>query len=88
MNKKNKFEKYVNGLVRCRICGRFAIIEEIKIHECRSLKSYKIKDNVFRAFDGHFWYPLKWDQVCPTKFDRENFRRRLYRTLKQVLSTC
>ena len=58
----------------------FAIAEEKDLHECRVLKEYKVEGNVFRAFDGYSWYPLKWDQVRPTVFDREKYRRRLDRT--------
>lgn len=79
-NKSNKFEPYTNGFFRCRVCGRFAIEEEVKLHECRGLESYKVEGEIIKGFDGHLWYPLKWDQVRPTSFDREKYRHRLDRT--------
>jgi hypothetical protein len=87
MNKLKKLEKYDGSILRCRVCGRFTIEEEQDLHECRSLKSYKVMGNICLAYDGEKWYPLKWDQVRPTTFDRENFRRRLDRTWYRVLST-
>ena len=67
---------------RCRVCGRYAIQEELDFHECRSLKDYKIEGKYLLGFDGHDWYRLKLEQAYPTFFDSENFRRRLDRTLK------
>ena len=83
MNKINKFEKLDNNILRCRVCGRFAMMEELDIHECRALQDKKIIGDILCVFDGYVWYPLKLDQVHPTSFDRENFRRRLDRTSKQ-----
>ena len=54
--------------------------EEQDLHECRVLKDYKIVGNILQVFDGKVWYPLKLEEVYPTEFDRENFRRRLDRT--------
>jgi hypothetical protein len=54
--------------------------EEAGMHECRQLKNYKVDGETLRVFDGEKWYSLKLDQVRPTSFDRENFRRRLDRT--------
>ncbi|MBI5146610.1 MAG: hypothetical protein HZA84_05250 [Thaumarchaeota archaeon] len=71
-----------NDIFRCLNCGRFAIAEEKDLHECRGLKQHKVEGDIFRAFDGYSWYPLKWDQVRPTEFDREKYRRRLDRTNK------
>jgi len=65
---------------RCRVCGRYAIQEELDLHECRSLKDYRIKEKILEAFDGHNWYPLILEKVYPTVFDEENFRHRLDRT--------
>jgi len=70
---------------RCRVCGRYAIQEELDLHECRSLKDYRIKGNILEAFDGHYWYPLKLEFAYPTFFDTENYRRRLDRTRKDHL---
>jgi len=69
-----------NDVFRCLVCGRFAIVEEKDSHECRALQEYKVEDDIIRGFDGHSWYPLKWDHVRPTEFDREKYRRRLDRT--------
>ncbi len=71
------------NIFRCYVCGRHAISEELDAHECRALKDYKITGDTLQVFDGKIWYPLKLDQAYPTFFDRENFRRRLDRTLKQ-----
>ncbi len=71
------------NIFRCKVCGRRAIAEELDLHECRSVKDYKIVGNTLRVFDGLVWYPLKLEQAYPTSFDKENFRRRLDRTLKQ-----
>jgi hypothetical protein len=68
-----------NNVFRCLNCGFFVISEEKEDHACRSLKQYKIEGEIFKAFDGQSWYPLKWDQVRPTSFDREKYRRRLDR---------
>ena len=77
----NKFgNKLDKNILRCCICGRFAIREELDLHECRALKSYKIEDRTLQVYDGHSWYPLKLEKAYPTEFDRENFRRRLDRT--------
>ena len=80
MDKTTKFQKIDSNILRCRFCGRFAIIEEVDLHECRGIKAKKREGMILQIFDGHLWYPLKWDQVRPTSFDRENFRRRLDRT--------
>lgn len=70
-----------NGnIFRCRVCGRRAIAEELDLHECRSMKDYKIKGNILWGFDGHDWYPLKLEEVYPTVFDEEKFKYRLDRT--------
>ena len=77
----DKFVKNLHkNVLRCFVCGRFAIREELDLHECRALKSYKIEGKTLQVFDGYFWYPLKLEQAYPTEFDRENFRRELYRT--------
>lgn len=68
------------NILRCRVCGRFAIREELELHECRALKDYKIEGDKLLAFDGHEWYPLKLEKAYPTFFDNEKFRRRLDRT--------
>jgi hypothetical protein len=82
----NKFDnKPDKNILRCRVCGRFAIREELCLHECRALKSYKIEGRTLQVFDGYFWYPLKLEQAYPTEFDRENFRRELYRTINKNL---
>ena len=80
INKANKFENIDNNILRCRLCGRFAIAEELDLHQCRGLKGKRIEGNTLHVFDGYEWYPLKLDQTRPTSFDRENFRRRLDRT--------
>jgi len=84
MKNSNKLDK---NILRCRICGRFAIREELDLHECRALKDYKIEGKTLLAFDGHSWYPLKLEQAYPTFFDRESFRRRLDRIWFAVLSS-
>ena len=53
-----------NNIFRCRVCGRFAIYEELDLHECRSLKKYDIDDEILRVFDGIFWYPLKRQSIA------------------------
>lgn len=68
-----------NDIFRCQVCGRFAIAEEKDLHECRTLQEYKVECDIVKGFDGHSWYPLKWDQVRPTSFDREKYRHRLDR---------
>lgn len=70
----------MNNIFRCRVCGRRGISEEVKLHECRPLKNYKIEGRNLMVFDGHDWYPLKLEEAYPTFFDTENFRRRLDRT--------
>jgi len=69
------------NIFRCRICGRHAISEEMDLHECRPLKNYMVLGNTLQVCDGKLWYPLKLDQICPTNFDKEEFRRSLDRTL-------
>lgn len=71
------------NIFRCRVCGRHVIAEELDLHECRSLKDWKIEGQNLLGFDGKLWYPLMLDDAYPTFFDSENFRRRLDRTLKQ-----
>jgi hypothetical protein len=83
MDKANKFENLDGNILRCRFCGRFAMIEELDLHECRGLKAKKIEGKILYVFDGYTWYPIKLDQARPTSFDSENFRRRLDRTSKQ-----
>ena len=80
MNKSSKFESSNDNIFRCRLCGSFAIFEELDQHECRGIKAKEIEGKICKVFDGEFWYPLKLDQLRPTSFDREKFRHRLDRT--------
>lgn len=84
---KNSNKKLDKNVLRCRVCGRFAIHEELDLHECRPLKDYKIEGNTLQVFDGYSWYPLKLEKAYPTTFDRENFRRRLDRTCLNTLDS-
>lgn len=69
-----------NNVFRCLNCGYFVIAEEKNEHVCRTMKEYKVEGKIFKAFDGYLWYPLKLEEVDPTEFDREKYRRRLDRT--------
>ena len=79
--KKNSLK----NIFRCRVCGRYAISEELDKHECRGLVNYKIKDDLVLVFDGHIWYPLNPKKFDPTLFDTNKNRRELYRTYIYVL---
>lgn len=68
------------NVFRCRVCGRFAISEELDSHECRGLKDYFMKNGVVWVFDGYLWYPLDPVKFDPTKIYRNKIRHRLYRT--------
>lgn len=70
----------LNNVFRCRVCGRYAISEELNTHECRGFKGYKIKDDLVLVFDGVKWYPLDSKRFDPTLFDTNKNRRELYRT--------
>ena len=52
-----------NNIFRCRVCGRYAIFEELDLHECRPLKEYEIKEETLSVFDGELWYPLKLSAI-------------------------
>lgn len=57
-----------NNIFRCRVCGRFAISEELDSHECRSLKDYIDEGDIIAVFDGYSWYPLNVRSIRTRRF--------------------
>ena len=63
------------NIFRCRICGRYAIFEELDLHECRSLKDYEFEEDIIRVFDGKEWYPLNLKKVLRNRVERKYHKR-------------
>lgn len=49
----------MTNIYQCRICGRYAMAEELSDHECRELLEYKFDGEITLVYDGEKWYPLK-----------------------------
>ena len=46
-------------LFQCRICGRYAIAEELSLHKCRKLLDISFDGDLSLIFDVYYWHLLK-----------------------------